>query len=262
MTHPALSIAKSGLDAQQIRAAATANNLANAGTMGFKSEKPIFTELMYQKVRQPGGLSTNGTELPSGLMLGTGVNVAGTIKSFKSGSPMQSEGAFDMFIKGRGFFQVLQSDGTIAYTRNGNFQTDNTGNLVDTQGRKLQPTITMPSSVQSVTIGTDGTVSVMTAGANATTTVGTVQLADFMNPTGLEPIGDSLFLQTASSGSPIVGNPSQSGMGSIEQSKLEGSNVNVVEELVALIDGQRNYEMNAKAIETVDNMLQFAAQVL
>ena len=262
MTHPALSIAKTGLDAQQVLAATTANNLANASTHGFKSNKPIFSELMYQKIRQPGGASTSGNELPEGLMLGTGVRITGTSQDLKAGSPVRTDQPYDIFINGSGYFQILQDDNTTAYTRNGHFKITNTGIMVDSGGRQLVPTITIPANTNSVTIGRDGTVSVKVAGSIEPTTVGTITLAEFISPSGLEPLGDSLYLETAASGSPTVGNPGQNGVGQIEQLSLEGSNVNVVEELVSLIEGQRSYEMNAKVIEAVDDMLKFASQVL
>lgn len=262
MSQSALSIAKTGLDAQKTRTDVIANNLANANTNGFKKESPTFMELMYQAVRQSGGVSTSGNELPSGIVLGTGVRLVGIAKSFQPGSPVQTDEQYDMFINGRGFFQVLQDDGTTGYTRNGRFHTNSTGILVDSEGRQLQPTITIPANVAmgGVSIGRDGTVEVTIAGqVGQQTNVGTIQLADFMSPSALEPIGDSLYLQTAASGSPVVGNPALNGMGSIQQLALEGSNVNVVEELVNLIDGQRTYEMNAKVLEAVGDMLQTIA---
>jgi len=261
MSFDPLMIGRTGLEAQQVQAAATANNLANAGTTGFKATKPIFKELMYQKIRQPGGENNSDSELPSGLMLGTGVRVAGTAKDFKAGSPIRTDNPLDLYINGKGFFRVLLHDGSIAYTRDGQLQTDSNGNLVDSEGRQLQPNITIPAGARSITIGRDGTVSVMTTGATSETTVGTIQLADFMNPAGLEPIGDNLYLETAASGSPNVGNPAQNGIGQIEQLSLEGSNVNVVKELVNLIEGQRQYEMNAKGIETFNEMLKYATQI-
>jgi flagellar basal-body rod protein FlgG len=262
MPHFGLSVAKTGLEAQQVQAAVTAQNLANAGTDGYKEQRIDFRELMYQKIRQPGGTSNTGTELPSGLMLGTGVRVAGTSKDFKAGSPKFTGNPYDMAINGRGFFRVLMPDGTTAYTRDGKFHPDKDGILVDVEGRQLQSPVTIPVGTRSVTIGKDGTVGVMAAGATAITTVSTIQLADFINPAGLEPIGDNLYIETPASGTPVVANPGQTGMGDIEAQSLEASNVNVVEQLVSLIEGQRAYEMNAKAVETIDNEEQFVIQVL
>lgn len=265
MAHFGLAIAKTGLEAQQMQAAVTANNLANAGTHGYKEQRVDFRELIYQKVRQPGGIASSGTELPSGLMLGTGVKIAGTTKDFKLGSLIHTGNQFDMAINGRGFFQVLCSDGTVAYTRDGKFHPDPNGVLVDVEGRQLQPTITLPASYQSFTIGQDGEISVGTrtaSGGVSITSLGSIQLADFANPVGLEPIGDNLYLETPASGSVVLANPGTSGIGTLEANSLEGSNVNVVEQLVSLIEGQRAYEMNAKAIETINNELQFVTQVL
>ncbi|MBT4963787.1 MAG: flagellar basal-body rod protein FlgG [Francisellaceae bacterium] len=260
--HPALWISKSGLDAQQTDISVISNNLANVNTTGYKKSRAVFKELMYQKLRQSGAETTSGNELNSGLMLGTGVKLVATEKDFGSGSPLRTDNPLDLAILGRGFFQIQKPDGTTAYTKDGKFSTDSSGNIVDSEGRSLIPSITIPTGSTGITIGRDGQVSVSTTGQTSTTVVGTVQLADFINPAGLEPIGDSLFIETSSSGSATVGNADTSGMGSLEQGTLESSNVNVVEELVSLIKSQRGYEMNAKSIEAVDDMLKFISQVL
>jgi flagellar basal-body rod protein FlgG len=259
---PALWIAKTGMDGQQTRLAVIANNLANVSTSGFKRSRPIFEDLLYQTMRQPGAQSSQNTQLPSGFMLGTGVRVVATEKIHAQGNMVQTDNALDMAIQGRGFFTILQPDGTQAYTRDGNFQTDLNGQLVTSNGYQLQPPITIPQGSLSVTIGTDGTVSVLSAGSATPAQVGQVQLTDFINPVGLQPVGQNLYLETASSGAPQVGQAGQNGLGSIIQGSVESSNVNVVEELVNMIETQRAYEMNAKAIETVNQMLQFTSQTL
>lgn len=260
--HPGLWVSKSGLDAQQTNITIISNNLANVNTHGFKKSQAIFKDLMYQKIRQPGGEAEGGNQLPSGMMLGTGTKLSGTEKNFSEGSPLRTDGALDMFISGKGFFQVLRSDGTLGYTRDGKFQVDSTGSVLTSEGLALQPAITIPTNATGINIGKDGVVEVSVPGSTTATNVGTLQLADFINPAGLEPIGDNLYIETAASGTPTTGAPNANGMGAIEQGALESSNVNVVEELVNLIQTQRAYEMNAKSVETVDNMLQFVAQVL
>ncbi|RMH45288.1 MAG: flagellar basal-body rod protein FlgG [Gammaproteobacteria bacterium] len=259
----ALWIAKTGLDAQQTDIAVISNNLANAATVGYKKSRAVFEDLLYQTVRQPGGQSTQNTQLPSGLMLGTGVQVVGTQKSFTQGNLNVTNNATDVAIQGRGFFQVLLPDGTTAYTRNGSFSLDNTGQLVTAgNGYVIQPAITIPQDAQSLTIGADGTVSVQLPGQAAPTVLGNLQLVDFVNPIGLQPVGENLFKETASSGAPVTGTPGLAGFGSLVNGALESSNVSVVEELVNLIETQRTYEMNAKVVSAVDNMLQFVNQTI
>jgi len=253
----ALWVAKTGLDAQQTRLSVISNNLANANTMGFKSSRAVFEDLLYQNVRQVGAQSSEGTQLPSGLMIGTGVRTVATEKSHAQGNLVQTEGSLDLAIQGRGFFQVLRPDGSLAYTRDGSFQLSATGEVVTAGGYLVQPAITVPTDAQSVTIGSDGTVSVSTAGATAPTQIGNIQLADFANPTGLQPIGENQFLESGASGSPTTGTPGLSSIGSLVQGALESSNVNSVKELVSLIETQRAYEMNSKAISTADQMLQY-----
>ena len=258
----ALWIAKTGLDAQQTKMSNIANNLANAGTTGYKRSRAIFEDLLYQNVRQVGAQSSQDTQLPSGLMIGTGVRVVATEKLFTQGNLAQTENMLDMAIQGRGFFQILLPDGTQAYTRDGSFQVDNQGQKVTSAGYILQPSVTLPENALSVNIGSDGTVSVRQPDSSAVSQVGTIQLADFVNPAGLQPIGENLFLESNASGSPQTGNPGLNGLGTVFQGYVESSNVNVVEELVNMIETQRTYEMNSKAISTTDQMLQYVASNL
>lgn len=258
----AMWIAMTGLEAQQTRLSVISNNLANVNTTGFKRDRAVFEDLLYQTVRQPGAQSSQDTQLPSGMMLGTGVRTVATEKMHTQGNIVQTSNSLDVAVQGRGYVQVLMPDGTIAYTRDGAFQTDSTGQLVTGSGYLIQPAITIPDNAQSITIGSDGTVSVQVQGQAAPTQVGTLQLADFVNPAGLQPIGQNLFLETASSGSPATGNPGLNGLGTLVQGALETSNVNSVEELVNMIEAQRAYEMNSKAISTADRMLQFVTSNL
>jgi flagellar basal-body rod protein FlgG len=258
----ALWIAKTGLDAQQTKMSNIANNLANAGTTGFKSSRAIFADLLYQNVRQVGAQSSQDTQLPTSLMLGTGVRTVATEKLFTQGNLQQTEKPLDMAIQGRGFFQILMPDGTEAYTRDGTFQVDNQGQMVTSSGYQLQPNITIPENALSVTIGADGTVSVTQPGSTGSSQIGNVQLTDFVNPAGLQPRGDNLYLESTASGTPQSGNPGLNGLGDLLQGYVESSNVNVVEELVNMIETQRAYEMNSKAISTTDAMLQYVTQNL
>jgi flagellar basal-body rod protein FlgG len=254
----ALWIAKTGLEAQQTRMSVTANNLANVNTTGFKSSRAVFEDLLYQNNGQAGAQSSEGTQLNSGLMTGTGVRVVATEKLFTQGNLVQTGNSLDMAIEGRGFFQILMPDGSLGYSRDGTFQINSQGEIVTSKGFALQPGITVPQDAQSVTIGSDGTVSVTQPGSATPTQIGTVQLADFVNPAGLQPIGQNLFLETGSSGTPQTGTAGQNGLGTLSQGMLETSNVNTVEELVNMIETQRAYEMNSKAISTAGQMLQYA----
>lgn len=257
-----LWIAKTGLDAQQTKMSNIANNLANAGTTGYKRSRAVFADLLYQNVRQVGAQSSQDTQLPSGLMMGTGVRTVATEKLFTQGNLQQTDNNLDMAIQGRGFFQVLMPDGSEAFTRDGTFQMDSQGQLVTSSGFQVQPSISIPENAQSVTIGSDGTVSVRLPGSSAISQIGNVQLADFVNAAGLQPIGDNLFLESSASGSPQSGNPGLNGLGTVLQGYVESSNVNVVEELVNMIETQRAYEMNSRAISTTDQMLQYVANNL
>mgnify|MGYP000507146077 FL=1 len=258
----ALWIAKTGLDAQQTRMSVISNNLANVNTTGFKQDRAVFEDLLYQTIRQPGAQSSASTQLPSGLMVGTGVRTVATEKVHTQGNIQQTQNALDIAIQGRGFFQILMPDGTISYTRDGTFQLDNTGQVVMSNGYPLEPGITIPEDAQSITIGSDGTVSVLQAGDSEPTIVGNLDLADFVNPTGLQPIGENLFRESGASGPPILGTPGLDGFGTTVGGALETSNVNVVTELINMIETQRAYEMNSKAISTSDQMLQYASQNL
>jgi len=256
-----LWISKTGLDAQQTQMDVLANNLANVNTSGFKRSKAVFEDLLYQNIRQPGAQSSQSTNLPTGLQLGTGVRPVATSRVFTQGNLQQTGNNFDMAINGNGFFQVQMPDGTAGYTRDGSFRLDSQGQLVTSNGYPMSPAITIPPTAQSVTIAQDGTVSVTLPGSAATTQVGTIQLANFVNAGGLSAVGQNLFVETASSGSPNTANPGASGHGTLSQGYVETSNVNVVEELVSMIQTQRAYEINSKAIQTSDQMLQKLAQI-
>lgn len=258
----ALFAAKTGLDAQQTRVAIISNNLANVSTTGFKRDRAVFEDLLYQTVRQVGAASTQDTLLPSGLNIGTGVRVVATEKLHTQGNITITDDPLNVAIQGRGFLQVLLPDGTQGFTRDGSLQIDAQGQLVNASGLAIQPAITIPPSSLSISIGSDGTVSAQIAGQAAATQVGNIQLVDFVNPTGLQPNGDNLFLESASSGAPQTGTPGLNGLGTVIQGAIESSNVNVVEELVSMIEAQRAYELNSRSIETVDQMLQFASQNL
>jgi flagellar basal-body rod protein FlgG len=252
-----LWVAKTGLDAQQTRMTVTSNNLANVNTTGFKRGRASFEDLLYQNIRQPGGASSQQTELPSGLTTGTGVRVVSTQKNFIQGNLLQTGNALDLAINGRGFFEVLLPDGSTAYTRDGSFQINNQGQMVTASGYTLQPGIQIPEGAQSVTIGNDGTVSVQLAGQAQPIQIGNVTLTDFINPAGLQAKGENLFVETGASGPAQQSTPGLNGLGLLQQGALESSNVNVVEELVSMIETQRAYEMNAKAISTTDGMLAY-----
>lgn len=253
----ALWVAKTGLEAQRTRMAIVTNNLANVNTTGFKRGRGIFGDLLYQNIRQPGAQSSENTQLPSGLMLGTGARAIATEKLFAQGNLVQTENSLDLAVQGRGFFEILQPDGTSAFTRDGTFQVDSNGLIVTSNGFTLQPGITVPQDTVSLTIGADGVVSALAAGASTPTQIGNIQLSNFTNPAGLEPVGNNLFRETAASGTPQAGTPGDTGLGTVVQGALESSNVNVVEEMVNMIETQRAYEMNSKAISTTDQMLRF-----
>jgi flagellar basal-body rod protein FlgG len=258
----ALWAAKTGLEAQQTRMTVTANNLANVNTTGFKRSRVAFEDLMYQTVRQTGATGAQDTLLPSGVHLGTGSRVVATEKLNTQGSIQITNNSTDVAINGRGFFQVSLPDGTTAYTRDGSFKLNAEGELVTSGGYRVQPAISIPEGAISVTIGTDGAVSVQLQGQAAPNQVGTLQLADFINPAGMQARGENLLLETAASGPPQAGTPGVNGLGSLQQGALEASNVNVVEELVSMIETQRAYEMNSKAISTTDKMLEYLTQRL
>jgi flagellar basal-body rod protein FlgG len=255
--HPALWVSKTGLSAQDTNMSTISNNLANVNTTGFKRDRAVFQDLLYQVNRQPGGLNTQNTELPSGLQLGTGVRVVGTAKQFTQGNLQITEQPLDVAVNGRGFLQVQLPDGQTAYTRDGQFQLNSDGDVVNPSGYALEPNINIPANATNVTIGRDGTVTAVTDDQAAPINLGQITLADFINPQGLQAIGNNLFKQTNASGDPAEGEPGLAGLGSLEQGSIESSNVEVVEELVNMITTQRAYEMNSKVVSTVDQMLQF-----
>jgi flagellar basal-body rod protein FlgG len=256
-----LWISKTGLDAQQTQMDVISNNLANVSTNGFKRSRAVFEDLLYQNLRQPGAQSSQQTQLPSGLQLGTGVRPVATERIFTQGNLQQTGNDKDVAIQGQGFFQVLLPDGTTAYTRDGSFQTDSQGQLVTSSGFSVQPAITIPANAQSISIGRDGTVSVTQPGSSAAVQVGTLQLSTFVNPAGLLSKGENLYTETAASGTASTNTPGSNGAGLLSQGYVETSNVNVVEELVNMIQTQRAYEINSKAISTSDEMLQKLTQL-
>ena len=260
--YPALWIAKTGLDAQQTRMSVISNNLANVNTTGFKRDRAQFEDLIYQNVRQVGANSSQITELPSGLALGTGVRTVSTQKLHTQGNLTQTGNNLDIAIEGRGFFQILMPDGTIQYTRDGTFSLDQNGQIVNSNGYAMEPSITVPDNTLSLTIGSDGTVSALVSGESSPTQIGNIELADFINPMGLEAMGGNLFRESLASGSPTTTTPGEDGVGTLIQGTLESSNVNVVEELVNMIETQRAYEMNSKAIATTDEMLAYVTNQL
>ncbi|MBI1397798.1 MAG: flagellar basal-body rod protein FlgG [Betaproteobacteria bacterium] len=253
--------AKTGLEAQQFNVDVISNNLANVSTNGFKRQRPVFEDLLYQIVRQPGAQTSQLNQVPSGLQLGTGVRPVATARIFTTGNLQQTGNSLDLAINGQGFFQVLRPDGTTAYTRDGSFQLDNQGNIVTANGYPLQPGITIPPNTITITIGNDGTVTALVAGSQTPTQVGTVQLANFTNPGGLQALGENLFAETASSGAPQVNQPGTNGLGVLNQGFVETSNVSVTEELVNLITAQRAFEINSRSIQSSDQMLQRLTQL-
>jgi flagellar basal-body rod protein FlgG len=257
---PALWAAKTGLDAQQTQMTVTANNLANVNTTGFKKSRAVFDDLLYQNISQVGANTSQNTQSPTGLNVGTGVRVVATEKNYAQGSVNNTGNTLDLAIQGQGFFQVLQPSGTVAYTRDGSLQLNAQGQLVTAAGYQIQPAITIPTGAQSITVAADGTVTVTIAGQSAPQTVGTIQMANFINPAGLQDIGGNLSVESASSGAPVTANPGLNGMGTLLQGSVEASNVNVVEELVNMIETQQAYEMNSRAVESTDQMLTYATQ--
>ena len=253
--HASLWISKTGLAAQDTKLNVISNNLANVGTTGFKKERAVFNDLLYQIKRQPGGASSQDTNLPSGLQQGTGVRTVATQKMFQMGNLQITDNPLDVAINGRGFLQVQMPDGSVGYTRDGALQIDETGQLVTSSGYVIQPALAIPATAASVTIGNDGIITVLDGATGQITQAGQMQLADFINPTGLQAVGDNLFRETTASGAPTTSNPGINGIGNILQGTLENSNVSVVEELVDMISTQRAYEMNSKVISTVDQML-------
>jgi flagellar basal-body rod protein FlgG len=256
-----LWIAKTGMEAQQMQLDTISHNLSNVSTNGYKRSHAVFEDLIYQNLRQTGANTTEQTVLPTGLQVGLGVRPVATSRVFSQGNLQQTSNNLDLAIKGNGFFQIQMPDGTTNYTRDGSFQLDANGQMVTNNGYTLLPGITVPANAQTLTIGQDGTVSVTVPGSAAPQTLGQVQLANFVNPAGLDPKGQNLFAETASSGTPNTGAPNANGLGALQQGFVETSNVNVVEELVQMIQTQRAYELNSKAVQTSDQMLQKLAQI-
>ncbi len=256
-----LWISKTGLDAQQTQMDTIANNLANVSTNGFKRSRAVFEDLLYQTLRQPGAQSSQQTQIPSGLQIGTGVRPVAAERIHTQGNLQQTGNQLDVAIQGGGFFQVLMPDGTTGYTRDGSFQRDSQGQMVTASGFPIQPAITLPANAVTVTIGRDGVVSVTQPGVVAPVQVGSLQLASFINPAGLMSMGENLYQETASSGTPSTNVPGTNGAGLLNQNYVETSNVNVVEEMVNMIQTQRAYEINSKSITTSDQMLQKLSQM-
>jgi len=256
-----LWIAKTGLDAQQTQLDVISNNLANTATNGFKRSRAVFEDLLYQTARQPGANSSEQTRIPSGLQVGTGVKPVATVKNFSQGNLQLTGNSLDVAINGRGFFAVEMPDGTVGYSRDGSIQVSAEGTLVTSSGFTIQGPITVPPEAQGITISQDGVVTAKVASQTAPQTLGQIQLANFVNPAGLSSEGQNLYKETAASGAPTLGTPGQQGLGILSQGYVETSNVNVVEELVGLIQTQRAYEINSKAISTSDQMLQRISQL-
>ena len=256
-----LWISKTGMEAQQTQLDTISHNLANVSTNGFKKSHAVFEDLMYQNLRQAGANSTEQTTLPTGLQAGLGVRAVATSRSFTQGNLQQSGNNLDVAVRGNGFFEIQMPDGTAGYTRDGSFQISSQGQIVTNNGYTLQPGLTVPADAQSVTIGQDGTVSVVLPNQAQPQVIGQLQLTNFINPAGLEPKGQNIYIETAASGTPTTGTPGQGGLGALQQGFVETSNVNVVEELVGMIQTQRAYELNSKAIQTSDQMLQRLSQL-
>ncbi|MEH6447872.1 MAG: flagellar basal-body rod protein FlgG [Oleispira sp.] len=258
--HSALWVSKSGLEAQDLALTVVSNNLANVSTTGFKKDRPVFEDLLYQIQRQPGANSSADTRLPSGLQVGTGVRTAGTQKVFTTGSMQLTDQPLDMAVNGRGFFQIQMPDGTLSYTRDGTFHINAEGTIVNVNGYVLEPQIDIPELTNQLTISNDGIVQATLFGDATPQELGQIDLVDFINPAGLQSTGGNLYKETAASGAPNVGVAGNDGFGGIEQGALENSNVEVVEELVKMITVQRAYEMNSKVVSAADQMLQFLTQ--
>jgi flagellar basal-body rod protein FlgG len=256
-----LWISKTGMEAQQLQLDTISHNLANVATNGFKRGQVVFEDLIYQNLRQAGAASGEQTTLPTGLQVGLGVQPVATARLFTQGNLQQTGNNLDIAIKGNGFFQIDRPDGTTAYTRDGAFRVNADGQLVTNNGDTVQPGITIPGNATSVTIASDGTVTATVPGSAQPQRLGQLQLASFVNPAGLDPLGGNLFAETDASGAPNVGTPTEDGLGALQQGFVETSNVNVVEELVTMIQTQRAYELNSKAVQTADQMLQRLGQL-
>lgn len=257
----ALFTATTGMQAQDLNVSVIANNLANVNTSGFKRSRADFQDLFYQTLRVVGTLSTNGNQVPTGIQLGLGVKPAAVQKIFLQGDFIQTQNSLDMAIEGKGFFQIIQTNGQTAYTRAGTFKLDNLGQIVTSDGLLMEPSITIPSDAINISIDKTGSVSVTQPNSQTPTVVGNLQIATFQNPGGLQALGANLFQETGASGAPLIGNPGLNDRGTIQQGFLELSNVSVVEELVNLITAQRAYEINSRVVQTADEMLQLAGNL-
>jgi len=251
-----LWIAATGMEAQQLNVDIISNNLANVNTVGFKKSRPDFEDLLYQNIKSPGSASSTSTQAPTGIQVGQGVRSVSTQKIFTMGNLQQTDNSLDLAIEGSGFFQITKPDGETAYTRDGTFKLDKDGNIVNSNGYLLSPAITIPSNTTHVDISSDGIVSVTQSGSTTPTGVGNIELADFINPAGLQAVGQNLFLATPASGDPQTGVPDANGLGAVSQGFIEMSNVSIVDEMVQMIVAQRAYEVNSKSIQTADDMLQ------
>ena len=256
-----LWISKTGMEAQQMQLDVISNNLANVSTNGFKKAHAVFEDLMYQNLRQVGSTTAEQSTLPTGLQVGLGVRTVATSRSFTQGSMQQTNNNLDVAIQGNGFFQVTMPDGTTGYTRDGSFQLDNQGRVVNSNGLQVQGGVTVPANATNIAVAVDGTVTASIPGTTAPQTIGTITLASFVNPAGLEPKGQNGYAESAASGQPNAGTAGTNGLGNLMQGFVETSNVNVVQELVSMIQTQRAYEMNSKAIQTSDQMLQKLGQL-
>lgn len=261
--HPALWTGKTGLNAMDVKMSTISNNLANVNTVGFKRNRAVFEDLLYQAQKMPGAENGGDTQLPTGLQLGTGVRVTATQRQFTAGSLETTNQPLDMAINGRGFFRLLMPDGEVSYTRNGQFHLDSDGRIVNSNGFPLEPEIVVPENTSSITVGRDGTVTVTQAGeANDEQEIGQIEVVDFINPAGLLAMGNNVYVETAGSGAPLDGVGGEDGFGAVEQLTLELSNVSAVEELVDMITTQRAYEMNTKVVSAADDMLRNLTQTL
>ncbi|MFM6852938.1 MAG: flagellar basal-body rod protein FlgG [Sphingopyxis sp.] len=262
MTYAPLQVARTGLDAQSSRMRVIANNLANVNTTGFKRDRAEFQTLAYQQMTAAGASSSGENRYAVGLNLGTGVSITGTARIMAAGALDTTDNPLDLAIEGDGFFQITRPDGSVGYTRAGNFHLSAEGKMVTSDGNPIQPEIQIPDGAQGVTIGADGTVSATMAGQSDATEVGKIEIARFVNPAGLQSLGDNLYSETAASGSAQTGAAGAEGRGTIHQGALEASNVNIVQELVDMIETQRAYEVNSKMISSTDEMLRNANQQL
>lgn len=251
-----LYTAATGMLGQQLQIDTTSNNIANVNTVGFKKQRAEFNDLFYQTMQFAGTSTSETTLSPTGIEVGLGVRSGAINRLFSQGSPKETENNLDLAITGKGFFQVQLPDGTIAYTRSGNFKLDDGGNIVTSEGYLLQPQMSVPADSKSINIGSDGTVSVVQGNGGEANVLGQIALVDFINPAGLHGLGDNLYMNTNASGDPIAGVGGVDGMGQVRQGFLELSNVKLVSEMTDLITGQRAYEANSKSIQTADSMLQ------